>query len=90
MQLVPQAVPDDGLFALTFAREVSKLTVLLQTRRFYRGTILEHPCIEGFQARDIAVEALGGRPTLLEADGEFLGETPVRFEIMEKQLRVVL
>jgi YegS/Rv2252/BmrU family lipid kinase len=90
MQLVPHAVPDDGLFALTFARKVSKLTVLLQTGRFYKGTLLEHPRIEGYQAKEITVEALGGMPTLLEADGEFLGETPVRFELLEKQLNVVL
>ena len=90
MQFVPHAVPDDGLFALTFARKVSKLTVLLQTGRFYKGTLLEHPRIEGYQAREISVEALGGTPTLLEADGEFLGETPVRFEILEKRLNVVL
>jgi diacylglycerol kinase (ATP) len=90
MQLVPQALPDDGLFALTFARQISKLEVLLQTPRFYDGSILKHSKIEGYQARSIAVTHLGDTPTLLEADGEFLGETPVTFEILEKALRVAL
>jgi diacylglycerol kinase (ATP) len=90
MQLVPQAIPDDGLFALTFARQISKLEVLLQTPRFYNGTILQHSKIEGHQARSIRVEHLDDTPTLLEADGEFLGETPVVFEILERALRVVL
>ena len=90
MQLVPQAVPDDGLFALTFAREISKLEVLLQTPRFYNGTLLQHSKIEGHQARSIRVEHVGDTPTLLEADGEFLGETPVEFFLLEKALRVVL
>ena len=35
MQLVPHAVPDDGLLALTFARNVSKLEILLNTYRSY-------------------------------------------------------
>lgn len=90
MQLVPHAVPDDGLFALTFARKISKLEVLLQTSRFYNGTLLKHPKIEGHQARSIRVEHIDDTPTLLEADGEFLGETPVEFELLEKALRVVL
>lgn len=90
MQLVPQAVPDDGLFALTFARKISKLEVLLQTPRFYNGTLLQHSKIEGHQARNIRVEHLDDTPTLLEADGEYLGETPVVFEILERALRVVL
>ena len=90
MQLVPQAVPDDGLLALTFARALKKWEVLAQTHRFYNGTILKHPKVEGFQARSIRVEAVGEVPTLLEADGEFLGETPVEFSILEKVLRIVV
>lgn len=90
MQFVPQAVPDDGLFALTFARKISKLEVVLQTPRFYDGSLLQHSRIEGHQARSIRVEHVGDTPTLLEADGEFLGETPVEFELLERALRVVL
>lgn len=90
MQLVPQAVPDDGLLALTYARNVSKATVLMQTPRFYNGTILSHPKIEGLQAKHIRIEHIGDIPTLLEADGEFLGETPVEVAILEKALSIVL
>lgn len=90
MQFVPQAVPNDGLFALTFARSLPKWEVLLQTPRFYNGTLLQHPRIEGHQAKNIRVEHTDGTPTLLEADGEFLGETPVEFRILENALRIVL
>lgn len=90
MQLVPHAVPDDGLLALTFARRLSKLTVLLLTRRFYDGSILTHPRVGSDQTRHIRVQHLGNQPTLLEADGEFLGETPAEFSIVEKALQVAL
>lgn len=90
MQLVPHAVPDDGLLAVTYARRLPKWEVLLQTPRFYNGTILDHPKIKGFQTRRLRVEQLGEVPTLLEADGEFLGETPAEFSILEKVLRVAL
>jgi diacylglycerol kinase (ATP) len=90
MQFVPQAIPDDGLFALTFARRLAKWEVLLQTRRFYNGTLLEHPKVEGHQSKRIRVEHVGTKPTLLEADGEFLGETPVEFILLENALRIVL
>jgi len=89
MQLVPHALPDDGLFALTFARKLPKWEVLLQTPRFYDGSLLLHPKIEGHQAKHIRVEHIGETPTLLEADGEFLGETPVEFDLLERALRVV-
>jgi diacylglycerol kinase (ATP) len=90
MQLTPHAVPDDGLLALTYARRVPKWDVLLQTHRFYNGSILSHSQIDGFQTKNIRIEHAGATPTFLEADGEFLGETPVEFSILEKVLRVVL
>ena len=90
MQFVPQAIPDDGLFGLTFARRLPKWEVLMQTPRFYDGSLLSHPKIEGHQTARLRVEHLGEVPTLLEADGEFLGETPAEFTILEKALRVAL
>lgn len=90
MQLTPHAVPDDGLLALTFARKLPKWEVLLQTTRFYNGTLLEHPKVEGYQTKQLKVTQIGPTSTLLEADGEFLGETPVEFDILPKALRVVL
>ncbi len=91
MQLTPQAIADDGLFALTYALSMPKWEVLLQTARFYNGRLLEHPKVTGVQAREIQVNHTSDMPPLLiEADGEFLGQTPVRFEIFEKALQVVL
>ena len=76
MQLCPQAIHNDGLLALTLARSVSKVTVMLQTPRFYDGSILKHPRISGFQTKNIEVEHTGGTPVLVEADGEFFKTTP--------------
>ncbi len=90
MQLVPHAIPDDGFFALTYARRMRKMEVLLQTSRFYDGTLLTHPKVGSAQVRQLRVVQTGKYPTLLEADGEFLGETPVEFTLIEKALRVVL
>lgn len=90
MQLVPHAVPDDGLLALTFARKLPKLEVLLQSGRFYKGTLLEHPRIEGYQTDRVRVEASGSDPCLVEADGEFLGHTPVEFSLLPAALKLAL
>jgi diacylglycerol kinase family enzyme len=91
MQLVPQADPTDGRLALTYAGPVSKLGVLLNTWRFYNGSIGRHPRIETTQADRIRVTAPGGTiPILLEADGEFLGESPADFSLIPNALRVIV
>jgi diacylglycerol kinase family enzyme len=38
----------------------------------------------------VQVAQVGAYSTLLEADGEFLGETPARFALVPKALKVVL
>ena len=91
MQLAPHAVPDDGQFAVTTAGRISRLGVLLNTYRFYNGSIGNHPKVETFYAKNLKVEAAdGARPTLLEADGEFLGVTPARFSIIPKALCIIV
>jgi YegS/Rv2252/BmrU family lipid kinase len=90
MSLVPHAVPDDGQLALTIAGKVSKLSVLLNTWRFYNDSITKHPKITGYLVKEIKVEAATDLPILLEADGEFLGETPVQISIVPKALKVIV
>lgn len=91
MQLVPHAVPDKGAFAVTLAGALSKLGVLLNTYRFYNGSIGSHPKVSTFFAQQALVQACPGElPTLLEADGEFLGETPAEFELLPAALRIVV
>ncbi len=92
MQLVPHALPDDGLLALTFARAMAKLEVLAQTYRFYNGTLLQHRRITGVQAKQVTVAPLDpAHPTiLLEADGELLGHAPATFTILPHALTIVL
>jgi len=90
MQFVPHAIPDDGLLALTAAGKLSKLEVLLNTWRFYTGDIGSHSKVNTFQTKNIKIEAVGDQPTLVEVDGEFLGETPVEIGILEKVLNVMV
>ena len=90
MQFVPHAVPDDGLLALTTAGELSKLGVLLNTPRFYNGKVGQHPKVETYQCTTIDVEADEDMPTLLEADGEYLGTTPVHFQLIPKAIKVIV
>ena len=90
MQLVPHAVPDGGQFAVTAAGRISRLGVLLNTYRFYNGSVGSHPKVETFYAEKLSVRASDGEPpTLLEADGEFLGETPASFSIIKKALCII-
>lgn len=89
MSLVPHAVHDDGLLAVTLAGKLSKIDVLLNIYRFYNETLTEHPLVDSCQAREIEVMSIDEDPIYLELDGELAGHNPVRFSVVEKALKFV-
>jgi YegS/Rv2252/BmrU family lipid kinase len=90
MLFVPHAIPNDGQFALTLVRRVPKWMVLLLTPFFYNGKLGWLPVVRLHKTNHISVESLDGETCHLEVDGEYLGETPVRFEIIERALKIVI
>ncbi len=88
MQLVPHALPNDGKLALTLVKKVNKLVVLLVTPLFYLGKIGLHPAVSLFQTEAVRIEPMEAQPVLVEADGEFLGEGPVKVGILKGGLKI--
>jgi YegS/Rv2252/BmrU family lipid kinase len=88
MKQAPDAIPDDGLFAMTLIKDMTKWSVIANVRRLYDGSIGKHKKVEMLKGSNIYIEPQV--PVLLEADGESLGTSPFTFTIIPKSLRVVI
>jgi len=87
MQQTPNAIPDDGLFDITIVKKIRKGEIILSLKKLYDGTILDHPKIEGYKGRVILIDS---DPLIhLEADGESLGHSPIRFEIIPQSILIL-
>ena len=86
MLLAPDAQPDDGLFDVLTIGDVTKLDFITTAPKLYRGTHLSHPKIDLVRARVVEVDARERLP--IELDGEQVGTTPARFEVVPGALRV--
>jgi YegS/Rv2252/BmrU family lipid kinase len=86
MLLAPDAEPDDGLFDVVLIGDVTKRDFVTTAPKIYKGTYLAHPKVELLHSRTVAVEAPERLP--IEVDGEQVGTTPARFEIVPEALRV--
>lgn len=83
MHISPRSRPDDGMAeVLTFTGPKSDSFTLVG--RFYKGTHLPHPNVR--EARGAVIEVDADRPQPVEADGEWLGTTPARFEVVPSAL----
>jgi diacylglycerol kinase (ATP) len=86
MWLAPGARPDDGLFDVLLIGDVTKLDFITTAPKIYRGTHLSHPKVELVRSRVAVVDAPERLP--IELDGEQVGTTPARFEVVPAALRV--
>jgi diacylglycerol kinase family enzyme len=86
MWLAPEAQPDDGLFDVVLIGDVTKRDFVTTAPKIYKGTYLAHPKIELLRSRSVTVDAPERLP--IELDGEQVGTTPVRFEVVPAALRV--
>jgi diacylglycerol kinase (ATP) len=86
MWLAPEARPDDGLFDVVLIGDINKRDFVTTAPKIYKGTYLEHPKVELLRSGTVTVNARGRLP--IELDGEQVGTTPARFEIVPGALRV--
>lgn len=86
MLLAPDAQPDDGEFDVVLVGDITKRDFVTTAPKIYKGTYLAHPKVELLRSATVSVEAPERLP--IELDGEQVGTTPARFEVVPHALRV--
>lgn len=86
MKLAPDARQDDGAFDVVTIGDVNKLDFLTTAPKLYSGRYLAHPKVELLRSSSVAITA--AEPLPLEVDGEPIGTTPARFEVVAAALRL--
>ncbi|MBI3929139.1 MAG: diacylglycerol kinase family lipid kinase [Armatimonadetes bacterium] len=87
MICAPQARPDDGVLDLV-SMELGLLQVLRAMPENYRGNFDRIPGV--FQASCRTVSLASDSPLLIQADGEIVGTTPAKVEVLPAALNLVV
>lgn len=85
MKIAPKAAPTDGLLDIQVEHARKREAISIMPKVF-KGEHLPHPDIEEFKRVRCSVDS--DRPLLIEADGEVLGRTPARFEVLRDLIRL--
>ncbi len=86
MKLAPDASWNDGLFDVVLIGNVTKLDFVTTAPKLYSGGHVRHPKVEVLRSRTVSVDAPVALP--IEVEGEPIGTTPARFEVVPGALRV--
>ena len=88
LQIAPQASITDGLFSIVLLRKFSFLDYLRYLPRVFKGEYLVHDSLTYMSADEISVEGFTNQLGV-EMDGEFVGFSKAKFEIIPAKLNIV-
>jgi len=89
MRAAPGAMLDDGLLDVVVLENVPKLTFLTKILpRVFKGEHLREPRVHVLRAREITVSA--DRPFTMYADGDPIGELPLRVRALPGAINVIV
>jgi YegS/Rv2252/BmrU family lipid kinase len=88
MHVAPHASLADGLFHAVIIPGMGKPELLARLPSLYAGKHLAAPGVQELRGRVVELEPLG-KPHRFECDGEPLGSSPLRAELLPRALRVI-
>lgn len=86
MKFLPDAIVDDGLLDVLIIRKASPLKIIASLPKLFNGSIKMLKECEYFQTSKIEVSA--STPLMIEADGEYLGLSGFKIEVIPKCLKI--
>ncbi len=88
MMMAPGAMLDDGRLEIVVIERVSKLRFLANLPRVFKGSHVRLASVHVFRAGEVQIAA--DRPFALYADGDPIGELPVRVRAARGAIRVLV
>lgn len=87
INMVPQAVIDDGIFHLCFGQDIGFLDALTVLPKVFTGRHAGHPKVRCLSGKHISITSPSAMN--VHADGEIVSVTPADFRIIPSCLRII-
>lgn len=91
MMMMPNAVPNDGLFDITVVKKVGILKFAANISNVYDGTFIHKLNeVSVFRGKKIRITSIPAHMLLLETEGETLTNSPFDFEMLPKAINMII
>ncbi|MEJ6952321.1 diacylglycerol/lipid kinase family protein [Natronospora cellulosivora (SeqCode)] len=88
IMIAPEAELDNGSLNILALKNLSKIDIIFNLIRAYKGTHLSHPLLESIKGLELSIDS--DYPLDLEIDGESVGTVPASFQLLESSLSVLV
>lgn len=91
MKMMPEAVPNDGVFDITAIRKVGMARFAANISNLYDGSFVQKMKeVSTFRGKKIRIVSLPAHKLLLETEGETLTNSPFDFEMLPQAIQMVV
>ena len=91
MMMMPEAVPNDGLFDITAIKKTGLLKFAANMKNIYDGSFAyKLKEVSLFKGKKIRVISIPSHKLLLETEGETLTNSPFLFEMLTKSIQMIV
>jgi YegS/Rv2252/BmrU family lipid kinase len=88
MMMAPDAMLDDGQLEIIAVEHVGKARFLANLPKVFRGTHVEEPTVKVMRASEVSISA--DRPFTMYADGDPIGDLPVRVRAVAGAITMIV
>jgi YegS/Rv2252/BmrU family lipid kinase len=86
MQLTNTPCPNDGLFDVSLAKDLTKWQIIKNLGNLYSGKIVKHKLVETFKTTNLEVLDVANSQPIIQADGELIGKGSFQVKIIPKAI----
>ena len=88
MRQTPEAVINDGLLDMTVIPNIPIMRIAREVYKLFTCSFLTIPEVIATKSRSVRITHEEGYSSLIEVDGEIVGRTPMRAEVLEGSINV--
>lgn len=88
MKIAPMAETGDGKVDMVVFQEVNRREIIDIFSKVFKGTHISHPKVKVLSSPEFEIHAEPAQ--LLMADGELLGETPMKLKVLPNELSILV
>jgi diacylglycerol kinase (ATP) len=82
MQLTQEPNPNNGLFDVSIAKNLTKLEIIKNLFNLYNGNIVKHPKVDTYKVSELSIIVTSDDKPFIQADGELIGKGDIRLEVV--------
>lgn len=90
MQLTQNPDPLNGLFDISFVKNINLLQLLINIPGFFNGNITQHKIVENYKTTELKIKILDNQEAYIQADGELIGSVDFLVSLLPKALTFIV